>query len=71
MCVSVLFLISQSVPAHLLHVCQFYIHTPYDVPVFCLGVFDNLKIKFVNIYFLFVQTIPYFLKPLIICRRFQ
>jgi hypothetical protein len=71
MCVSVLFLISQTFPAHLLHVCQFYVHTPYDVHVFCQGVLNNLKIKFGSLYFPFVHAIPYLLESLIIYRRFQ
>jgi hypothetical protein len=57
MCVSALFFISQTFPAHLLHVCHFYVHTPYDVHVFCEGVTNHLKIKFGNLYFLLVYAI--------------
>jgi hypothetical protein len=70
-CISVLFLISQTFPAHLLHVCHFYVHTPYDARVFCHGVSNNLKIKFGSLDFSFVHAILYLLKSFIIYQRFH
>ena len=59
-CMSVPFLISQTVPAHVLHVCYIQVLTTYDIYVFCQrGEANRSKIKFSS--FIFSLSMPFFI----------